>query len=396
MTVLALEFRPHSFRDVVGQRHVTAVLQAMVRTGRVPPSLLFTGSRGTGKTSMARILAAALNCLDRVNLHGMKDPADACGICDSCEAIRADRSLALEEIDAASHGLVDDVRALREKISYDVNVTHRIIVFDEAQMMSRQAFNALLRILEEPPPRTTFAMLTTESGRIPDTVVSRSMFFEFRRIAMADMVARLEHIAAAKDLAVTRELLYEIALRSEGGMRDAVMKLDQCSYVNARTVEEFRQLFGITEVGLPLLTAALDGDYSRGMAMIDEFFYRAGEASQMVADLVSAMRDVIILLSGGTPPVATQEALDERKRIARRVSLQQMVDAVVALWELKGRQRAEDGQRVNMEMAFVVLTDAVAAEPIQTEEVPETQPLRSLEQLGALVASLTEEERRVS
>jgi DNA polymerase-3 subunit gamma/tau len=342
---------------------------------------------------MARILAAALNC----GKGGVGGVADACGACESCVAVSEDRSLALLEIDAASYGGIDDVRRIRELTAYDVGAAYRVVAFDEAHMLSRPAFNALLAVLEEPPPRTVFVLLTTEPHRIPDTVISRAMHFDFRRIPVAGIVERLRHICTEKGWDVADDLLTEIAERVEGGMRDAVKILDQCSYVGVTDAAAYRERFGHVEVGVPLFTAALDGDYARGMKIIDDYFYRSGDATEMVNELIGVMRDVLVVLVGAEPD-RDATALSERRGLAERVTVDRLVAAVRTLWELKARTRtADDAHRAQMEMAFVILAEAIAEHPIETvEEVRAEEPLRTREQLEALVASLGKEEPRAT
>jgi DNA polymerase-3 subunit gamma/tau len=362
MTVLALEFRPITFSDVVGQRHIKPILRAMVRSENVPPALLFAGTRGTGKTTTARILAAALNCESRVD-------GDACSECPSCRAVQSGTSLSVLEVDAASHGLVDDVRKLKEMVGYDVAGLWRVVMLDEAHSMSRAAFNALLKVLEEPPARTTFVLLTTEAARIPETIVSRSMAFDFRRLTIEDIRGRLEVIAEAKGIDVDPALVTEIAIRAQGGMRDAVMTLDQCSRVDIRDVDGFHDLFGIQDVAVPVFKAALTGDYAEGARIIDEYFHRVGDAQGMVTDLVMLVRDLIVICSGGSPTVGSEASLAARRELAGDVDVGLLVRVTQVLWDLKGRTRAVDNDhRSSMEMAFVLVADALrpseAAGPI--------------------------------
>ncbi len=374
----ALEFRPRTFADVVGQGHVKAVLKAMVSQHRVPPALLFGGSRGTGKTTTARIFAAALNCESPVD-------GDSCAACVPCKAVAAGNSMAVLEIDAASNGLVDDIRKIKEMVAYEVGgqAEWRVVLLDEAHSMSKPAFNALLKVLEEPPDRTVFVLLTTEVGRIPETVVSRSMTFDFRRHTVADIEDRLREIAKVKELKVSDDLLSEVSRRSEGGMRDAVMTLDQLTTVGIEEVEGYHRLFGIRDVAVPLFEAALGGDHVGGSAILDDYFRGIGDASGMVADLVSLVRDLLVLSSGGEVPVVTKEALADRERLVKLTPMDRLVAVVQVLWDLRHRTRATDGdQRAAMEMAFVLISDAlqdrIPSEPIPHAESSNGKGERSL------------------
>jgi DNA polymerase-3 subunit gamma/tau len=332
----------------------------MVRERDVPPALLFGGARGTGKTSTARILAAALNC--------EQSEDDACTECEACRSVASVNSLAVLEVDAASNGLVDDVRRIKEMVSYEVAGLWRVVMFDEAHSMSRPAFNALLKVLEEPPAQTTFVLLTTEVGRIPDTVASRSMAFKFRRLTPSDIESRLVEIAEAKAIQTSPGLLNAIALYSQGGLRDAVMTLDQCSRVGISDVEGFRDLFGLPDIALNLLTAAAAGDYAEGARLIDDYFYRVGDAQGMVRDLIDLTTDLVITKQKGRASRPDRQVPAED--LAERISLARLAQTAHILWDLKARTRAVDNdQRATMELAFVLITSALCpervAEPIQ-------------------------------
>jgi DNA polymerase-3 subunit gamma/tau len=372
--VLALEFRPKTLDEIVGQGHIKMVLRAMVKTQRIPPAILLAGTRGTGKTSIARIFAAALNCEVRED--------DACAECTSCLAVQTGGSLDVLEIDAASNNGIEDIRRIKDEVSYSTSGLWRIVILDEAHNLSKPAFGALLKVLEEPPPQTVFLLLTTESNRIPEPVVSRSMAFEFRRMTIENIVGRLNHIAEVAQIETTPELLVEVAIRSQGGMRDAIMTFDQCSRVGIKDVDGFHELFGIEDVAVPLFRAALTGDHTGGTELIDDYFHRVGDAQGLVNDLVGLVRDLLILVAGGAPTVASEAALADRVALAEQVTLDRLVKTVMVLWDLKSRTRAVDNDhRAQMEMAFVLISDALktgasAAEPIQQAgPAPAGQPL---------------------
>ena len=200
------------------------------------------GKGGTGKTSVGRIFASGLNC-------GTSDDGDACGSCVNCISVQEGTSSSVIEIDAASHGLVDDIRNLRELLTYQMVAGWTVVLLDEAQSMSQEAYNALLKILEEPPPQTCFVLLTTEPHRISETVKSRCMSFSFRRIPDPLLTDRLGWVAEQQGINVQVEVLQEIARLADGGLRDALMLLDQANRVGCLAIEEFQEMFGIAEIG---------------------------------------------------------------------------------------------------------------------------------------------------
>ena len=363
---LALDYRPVRLAEVVGQGHVTPILKAMVSSGRVPPVLLFNGTRGTGKTTCARIFAAALNCIDPKG-------GDACGSCERCVAVQHGRSTSVLEIDAASNGGVNEVRNLKELCRFAHSGEWRVIILDEAHSMSNEAYNALLKLLEEPMERTAFILVTTEPEKILRTVHSRSMPFEFRRLRMVDLVQRMKVIAEGESLGAEDSLLYEIAKSAEGGMRDAVMLLDQVSLVGIKSVDDYREFFGLGNYALPLLWAALRGDHAEGHRLITDYFSRTGDAAGMVADLTHLVSDLLVLKSGGKPSVQESE-IEERVELMQAVPTERLVKVIEVLWELKRRTRAtENDQFSSMEMGFVLITEAVKDPTVQQSvEAPKT------------------------
>lgn len=382
---LALDYRPQRFADVVGQDHIKPILRAMVKHGRVATALLFVGSRGTGKTTCGRIFSAALNC-------DSPEDGDSCGKCDSCIAVQEGNSFSVIEIDAASHGLVDNIRQIKEMVEYSHNGKWRVVMLDEAHSMSKAAFNALLKVLEEPPERTVFILLTTEADKILPTVASRSMSFEFRRLTNADIVGRLQEISDERGLGTTPELLALIAEKAQGGMRDAVMLLDQISTIGISDVAEFKQLFGISDVALPVLVAAANADFATGISIIEKYFHHTGDASALVSDLIELLRDLLVIHSGGDPRPIPQS--EQRAELAAQLTLPKLIASMRVLWELKGRVKATDSdQRSSMYMAFALLVDELLdkklQEPIPTgEETGQMNPRLSLDDMRKMVATL--------
>ncbi|MBM2838973.1 MAG: dnaX [Deltaproteobacteria bacterium] len=219
--VLARKWRPQVFEDVVGQEHVTRTLQNAIKTGRVAHAYLFTGARGVGKTSAARILAKALNCIN--------GPTPVpCNTCEACREIAGGSSMDVFEIDGASNTGVDDIRELRENIKFPpIKCRYRIYIIDEVHMLSTNAFNALLKTLEEPPPHVIFVFATTDPQKIPVTILSRCQEFDFKRIPALLIQERLKGIAESEKIKITDRGLHIIAREADGGMRDAQSILDQ-------------------------------------------------------------------------------------------------------------------------------------------------------------------------
>lgn len=363
----ALEFRPRTFKDTVGQKSVRVVLMRMVQTEDLPPALLFAGPRGTGKTTTGRIFAAALNCEE-------KDGHDPCGVCGSCKAVFDGSSPDVIEVDAASNGLVGDIRSIREAVLYSTGGRYRVVLLDEAHSMSREAFNALLKVLEEPPPNTIFLLLTTEPGRIIETVVSRCMLFEFRRLSVQDIRDRLDHIIAAKQLMLEPDLVLEIANRAQGGMRDAVMTLDQVSRVGIQTVDQFRTLLGDSDYAPLILSAMLSQGVGEALNQLELVMYTHGDAGEVSSALIGLLRDLFILQAGGSCPVMG-DALQVRIELLQKLSLTQLFKLASVMWDFKTKIRAGEDQWAALELAIVLMCDSLTSQEVVTVPSVHSQPL---------------------
>ncbi|RLE00561.1 MAG: DNA polymerase III subunit gamma/tau, partial [Candidatus Aminicenantes bacterium] len=238
--ILALKYRPQTFEEVVGQKHVVQTLVNALRKGKIGQAYLFSGMRGVGKTTVARILAKALNCVHGPTPH-------PCNKCEFCRAIMNDRAIDVLEIDGAASRKVEEARELREGLKYSpLHSRYKVVIIDEVHMLTPEAFATLLKILEEPPPKTVFIFATTEAHKVPKTIISRCQHFEFNRISQKDIVHHLEYIAQKENLSVSREGLYLIAEAAEGSLRDAESILDKAAAFSGDNIsdEDIKILLG--------------------------------------------------------------------------------------------------------------------------------------------------------
>ena len=295
---LYLRWRPQTFSEMVGQEHVSRTLQNALREGRISHAYLFAGPRGTGKTSMARILAKAVNCLNE-DVNARPD-----NTCDICRAVNEGRLIDLIEIDAASNTGVDDIRDLRDKVAFRPTVArYKIYIIDEVHMLSNSAFNALLKTLEEPPEHVIFVLATTEPHKIPATVLSRCQRFDFRRLSVSEIRGRLGQIAREEGVHVEDGALTLIARSAGGGMRDAISLLDQLtSYGSGEiTREQVMDILGTVDESriADFVGAVGEKDKPQALHLLNEMIDGGIEPKQLAMQIVSFLRDLLLLRSGG-------------------------------------------------------------------------------------------------
>jgi DNA polymerase III subunit gamma/tau len=358
--VIARKWRPRDFEELVGQEHVSRTLLNALRNGRLHHALLFTGPRGTGKTSTARILAKALRC------PNSKDYVP-CHVCPECEEIAAGRSLNVIEIDGASNNGVDAIRELRETVGYmPSSGKYKLYIIDEVHMLSTAAFNALLKTLEEPPGHVEFVMATTEAHKIPETILSRVQRFDFRCIPTRLIVKHLENICQAENIKFEPEALWTIARQGAGSMRDSQSFLDQAVTFagDDLTLEKVTGVLGLTDRRLLLacVRALVEQNAADAIAVLEKVFTAGYEPHLFMQDLLEEIRHLLMInLTQGQPGAIVDLADSEVQELAG-LGKQIGADDIHLLFDmaLKGAQdlhRAPDA-RVALEMAVLRMTQA--------------------------------------
>src|SRR5690606_34820907 len=291
--------RPRTFEDMVGQDHIAQTIRNAIEGGRISHAYLFTGTRGVGKTTSARILAKALNC--------KKGPTPIpCDTCENCKAVNSGSSMDVLEIDGASNNSVDNIRELREQVNYaPMNGSYKIYVIDEVHMLSKSAFNALLKTLEEPPPHVVFIFATTEANKLPHTILSRVQRFDFKRISEAGIRERLEFICGREGISPEREALEAIARKADGSMRDALSLFDQVYAFSgaALTMEAARKVLGLPRDGLfdSLLRALIQHDQKTCFSALQESHREGIETSELLSGFGEYLRNMLFARQGVGP-----------------------------------------------------------------------------------------------
>ncbi|GAB4468957.1 MAG: hypothetical protein Kow00124_03730 [Anaerolineae bacterium] len=378
---LYLRWRPMTFEDVVGQEHVTYTLRAAVASGRIGHAYLFSGPRGTGKTTMARLLAKAANC-------EYEDPAlRPCNQCQYCVAVNEGRFLDLIEIDAASHTSVDDVRELRDRIAFAPNEGHyKVYIIDEVHRFSGAAFDALLKTLEEPPAHAIFVLATTEIHKVPQTIQSRCQRFDFRRIRLGQIVDRLAQIAEAEGIAAEPEALELIARQGTGSLRDCISLLDQLMPEpgGLLTLELAQAVLGTagSKVVQDLTDALIAGDSAAGLYLINEAVDSGLDVTQLTGQMVEHLRALMVAQTGGVGLLASTlsaEGLAVVERQAAAIGRRALL-AVLRIFNDAFVEKSQAGSwqpQLPLELAFLQSVDEVYAELYGTAQAAPAPPARA-------------------
>ncbi|NLI28832.1 MAG: DNA polymerase III subunit gamma/tau [Nitrospiraceae bacterium] len=354
--VLARKWRPNTFEELTGQEAIARILRNAVSVGKVAHAYIFSGPRGVGKTTTARILAKALNCENGPT-------PDPCGTCRSCSAITDGSSMDVAEIDGASNTGVDNIRDLRERVKYAAaSSQYKIYIIDEAHMLSTAAFNALLKTLEEPPPHVIFVLATTEPKKIPATVLSRCQHLPFRRIALKAIVQRLRQIATAEGIDITDGALEMVARAAEGGMRDALTLLDQVtSFADSITADEVKDLLGLTDTEnlAAMLGAVIEGRSRDIVAGIAELTDTGMDLKVYMRDLLTFTRNLLITRIVGEPEGVLDVGESERAvlvSLAKLTSEEHIALLLSDLIKAEPAVRSALYPRVVFEMALLRLS----------------------------------------
>lgn len=354
--VLYRKWRPKIFSDVVGQPQVTTTLKNELKAGRISHAYLFTGSRGTGKTTCAKILSKAINCIDLQN-------GDPCGKCEICQGIENGSILDVVEIDAASNNGVENIRILKEEAAFTpASAKYRVYIIDEVHMLSIGAFNALLKTLEEPPEHVVFILATTEIHKLPATILSRCQRFDFHRIPPNDIAKRLEFVAKQENASIDHDAAMLIAHISDGALRDSLSLLDQClgktNNITQETVTETVGLAGHDSI-IELANALLSKDCTKALKIVDTLHNSSKDMIRLCEELIEHFRNLMLLKTMKEPKdliIVSDKVYKELEEQSKTISLEAVIHALDCLQSAAERMYKGSNKRVEIELSLIKLT----------------------------------------
>ena len=312
-TALYRKFRPQTFSEMVGQEHITKTLKNQIMAGRVGHAYLFNGGRGTGKTSAAKILARAINCLNP------KD-GEPCNECEICKGILSGANTDVVEMDAASNNSVEDIRAIREEVNFlPTTSKYRVYIIDEVHMLSTGAFNALLKTLEEPPEHVKFILATTEPQKLPATILSRCQRFDFKKISNKDIIKRLKEVCSKSNIEITEGALNTIAVLSEGAMRDALSILERCVQDGLKNINEdnIKDLVGIPKITYiqEMIDGILEYDIQKVLETLDAVINEGKDVTNLTWEIIKYVKDLLVYKTTNKIDLYSQEEIDKMKEL---------------------------------------------------------------------------------
>lgn len=347
------KYRSKTFEELVGQRHVTEALKNQIINNEFSHAYLFSGTRGTGKTSAAKILSRAVNCEHTVD-------GNPCNECESCKSILEDKVMDVVEMDAASNNGVDDIRELKDKVIYPPqNLKYKIYIIDEVHMLSKGAFNALLKILEEPPAHLIFILATTEPEKIPATILSRLQRYNFKRISNDEIVANLQRISEKENRQVEEEVFRLIANNSDGAMRDSLSLLDQLFSFSDEvlTYDRAIEILGIasSDFLFNLADAIINRDLESALKEMDVLYKGGKDISILISDLITHFRNILVIGSTNSKDLVYTDKFNEYMNQVKTVSLDRLINIIKILNNALSTIKYSSDKRVMFEMCLVEL-----------------------------------------
>jgi len=352
-TALYRKFRPITFSELVGQEHITRTLRNQIMADRVGHAYLFNGGRGTGKTSSAKILARAINCLNP------KD-GEPCNECEICKGALNGSLTDIVEMDAASNNSVEDIRSIREEVNFlPTKAKYRVYIIDEVHMLSPGAFNALLKTLEEPPEHVKFILATTEPQKLPATILSRCQRFDFKRISNEDIIKRLEIVCKESNIEITEGALKIISVLAEGAMRDALSILERCVQDGENKIDEdkIKDLVGIPKITFvhSIIDAIVEYDIDKALASMDEILNQGKDLNNFLWEIIKYVKDVLIYKSSGKAELYSEDEVTNIKNLTDKVTKEKLVNLIYELSNLENDMKWSTQKTIMFQAGIIKL-----------------------------------------
>lgn len=365
-TALYRKFRPLTFGEMVGQEHITKTLKNQIISSRVGHAYLLNGGRGTGKTSAAKILARAINCLNPQN-------GEPCNECEICKGAISGSLTDIVEMDAASNNSVEDIRSIREEVNFlPTKAKYRVYIIDEVHMLSTGAFNALLKTLEEPPEHVKFILATTEPQKLPATILSRCQRFDYKRISNEDIIKRLEIVCKESEIEVTKGALTIIASLSEGAMRDALSILERCIQDGENSIDEdkIKDLVGIPKITFvhSMVQAVIEYDVDKALEKVDNLLKEGKDINQFIWEMIKYVKDILLYQATKKLELYNEEEQKQISDFAKAVEKNRLVNLVYQLSELENNIKASTQKTIVFQAGMIKLCNQQVEEKKQIEE----------------------------
>ena len=352
-TALYRKFRPITFDEMVGQEHITKTLKNQIIAGRVGHAYLFNGGRGTGKTSAAKILARAINCLNQKN-------GEPCNECEICKGILSGANTDVVEMDAASNNSVEDIRAIREEVNFlPTSSKYRIYIIDEVHMLSTGAFNALLKTLEEPPEHVKFILATTEPQKLPATILSRCQRFDFKKISNKDIIKRLKEVCEKSEIEITETALNTIAILSEGAMRDALSILERCVQDGLKNINEdnIKDLVGIPKITYiqEIIDGILDYNIEKVLITLDSVINEGKDVTNLTWELIKYTKDLLVYKTTNKIELYSDDEISKLEELAEKTTKERLLSLIYELSELQNSIKTSSQKLIIFQAGIIKL-----------------------------------------
>ena len=378
------KWRPMVFEDIVGQGHITQTLKNQILNDKIGHAYLFCGTRGTGKTTCAKVLSRAVNCL---NPHD----GSPCNECEVCKGILDGSILDVKEIDAASNNGVDNIREIRDDVRYvSTNAKYTVYIIDEVHMLSTGAFNALLKTLEEPPEHVIFILATTEAHKVPQTILSRCQRFDFKKISDDNIEKRLAYVCEQSNIEITKEALKLIAILSEGAMRDALSILERCIQDGEDKIDEdkIKDLVGIPKLTMvnKVVKAIFEYDVDSVIGAINEAVDAGKDLSNLLWEMIKYIKDILVYKVSQKLQIYSEEEMNEIKKLSEIISKERLLQIIYDLSELENDMKWSSQKNILFEVEMIKLCSNIipiqsvnnVEKPAQNQSKPVNKPAKRL------------------